>query len=198
MAIYPFDRRRRRVIVVVESKRAMTTEEFVYDTVETTRVRELALGVVREPSEPFFSHEALVLRVAKLLRDHVEPRNLGHVAIAPIDVVLDPQRALVVQPDVLLVCTERLSIIRDQVWGAPDLVVEILSRDSENHDRGEKLGWYRQYGVRECWLVDPCRAQVTVVDFTGSFPAERVARDADSIGSAVLPDLNRSAFSIFS
>ena len=31
----------------------------------------------------------------------------------------------------------------------------------------EKLEWYRQYGVRECWLVDPGGARVTVVDFTG-------------------------------
>jgi Uma2 family endonuclease len=176
----------------------MTTEEFVYDTVETNRVRELAPAVVPEPSAPLFSHESLVLRIAKLLADHVEPRTLGRVAIAPIDVVLDPQRALVVLPDVLFVCTERLSIIRDQVWGAPDLVVEILSRNSENRDRGEQLAWYRQYGVRECWLVDPYRAQVTVVDFTGSFPAERVARGADAICSAVLPDLVASAFAIFS
>jgi len=65
-------------------------------------------------------------------------------------VVLDRERALIVQPDVLFVAHDRLSIIRDQVWGAPDLVAEVLSIGTEAHDRIDKVAWYRQYGVREC------------------------------------------------
>ena len=60
---------------------------------------------------------------------------LGRVAIAPVDVILDRERALVLQPDVLFVATERLGIIRDQVWGAPDLVVEVMSPGTEQRDR---------------------------------------------------------------
>ncbi len=176
----------------------MTTEQYLYDTEETNRIRGLALGMVREPPAPFFSHQALVLKVARLVCDHVEPRGLGRVAVAPLDVVLDRERALIVQPDVLFVSTARLSIIRDQVWGAPDLVAEILSNSTENRDRVEKLGWYRQYGVRECWLVDLSRELVTVVDFTGPFPVERVAKGVDSIRSSVLPALETSAFGVFS
>ena len=176
----------------------MTTNEYLYDTKETNRRRLLSWGILREPPAPFFSHQSVVLRVARLLGDHVDPRQLGRVAIAPVDVILDRDRALVVQPDVLFVSTERLSIIRDQVWGAPDLVAEILSPGTEKHDRGEKLGWYRQYGVRECWLVDLYHEQVTLVDFTESLPVERIARGAESIRSAVLPDLELPASGIFS
>jgi len=104
----------------------MTTYDYL-DGEETNRRRELAYGVLREPPAPFFSHQELVFRVALLIKEHVEPRGLGRVGLAPIDVVLDAERALVLQPDVLFVTTERLSIIRDQIWGAPDLVVEILS-----------------------------------------------------------------------
>src|SRR2546422_7693702 len=104
---------------VMES--TMTTDEYLYDTEETNRIRELAMGVLREPPAPFFSHQSLVLRLARIWADHVEPRKLGRVAVAPVDVVLDRARALVVQPDVLFVSAERLSIIRNQVWGAPDL-----------------------------------------------------------------------------
>ena len=99
--------------------------------------------------------------------------------MAPVDVVLDRDRALIVQPDVLFVSAARLSIIRDQVWGAPDLVAEVLSHSTKHRDRGEKLGWYRQYGVRECWLVDLYDDSVTVVDFTGSSPESRVAKGVD-------------------
>jgi Uma2 family endonuclease len=84
-------------------------------------------GRFPEPPAPFFSHQQLVLQVARLLQDHVEPRRLGRVAIAPLDVILDEEAALIVQPDVLFVSAERLSIIHNQVWGAPDLVVEVLS-----------------------------------------------------------------------
>jgi Uma2 family endonuclease len=147
----------------------VTTEQYLYDTEETNRIRELALGMVREPPAPFFSHQSLVLKVARLLGDHVEPRGLGRVAVAPLDVVLDRERALIVQPDVLFVSTARLSIIRDQVWG-----------------------------VRECWLVDLSRELVTLVDFTGPFPVERVAKGVDSIRSSVLPAFETSAFGVFS
>jgi len=175
----------------------MTTDEYLYDTEETNRIRELAMGVLREPPAPFFSHQQLVLKVARVLVDHVEPRRLGSVAVAPVDVILDREKNLVVQPDVFYVSTERLSIIRNQVWGPPDLVAEVLSDGTKKHDRGEKLAWYRQYGVRECWLVDLYGNSVTVIDFTGATPIERVAKGPDAIKSSVLPDLQLTAFGIF-
>ena len=63
----------------------MTADEYLYDTEETNRIRELAMGVLREPPAPFFSHQSLVLRLARIWADHVEPRKLGRVAVAPVD-----------------------------------------------------------------------------------------------------------------
>jgi Uma2 family endonuclease len=175
----------------------MTADEYLYSTEETNRIRELAMGMVREPPTPFFSHQTVALKVARIIGDHAEPRKLGRVAIAPVDVILDRDRALILQPDVLFVSSERLAIIRDQVWGPPDLIAEVLSPGTQNRDRGEKLGWYRQYGVREVWLVDLHNEQVTVVDFSGAFPVERVAKGADAIRSSVLPGLETAASSVF-
>ena len=174
----------------------MTTVEYL-DTDETNRPRELAYGVLREPPAPFFSHQAIVLRIARILGDHVEPRGLGQVAVAPLDVILDVDNGLIVQPDVLFVSHERLSIIHNQVWGAPDLVVEVLSRATAARDRAEKLGWYRQYGVRECWLVDLSHEEVVVVDLTGPGVTRRPARGTATIRSTVLPDLEIAAAAIF-
>jgi Uma2 family endonuclease len=175
----------------------MTADEYLYSTEETNRIRELAMGMVREPPAPFFSHQTVALKVARIIGDHAEPRKLGRVAIAPVDVILDRDRALILQPDVLFVSSERLAIIRDQVWGPPDLIAEVLSPGTQNRNRGEKLGWYRQYGVREVWLVDLHNEQVTVVDFSGAFPVERVAKGADAIRSSVLPGLETAASSVF-
>jgi Uma2 family endonuclease len=176
----------------------MTSDEYLYSTVETNRRRELAYGVVREPPAPFFPHQRVVLHLAALLVDHAGRKKLGEVAIAPLDVVLDRDRNLIVQPDILFIARERLSIIDKQVWGAPDLVVEVLSAGTEDHDRGEKLSWYRQYGVRECWLVDGRTETITVVDFSGPEPVRRTAHDYGIIQSTVLPDLRLSASYIFS
>jgi Uma2 family endonuclease len=174
----------------------MTTYDYL-DGEETNRKHELAYGVLREPPAPFFSHQQLVFRVARLLADHVEPRGLGRVGLAPIDVVLDAERALVLQPDVLFVAAERLSIIRDQVWGAPDLVVEVLSMSTESRDREEKLGWYRQYGVHEYWIVDLRNECVTVVDFATGLPQPRDFDGLDKIRSALLPEFEETASSFF-
>jgi Uma2 family endonuclease len=174
----------------------MTADEYLYDTPETNRSRELAMGRLREPPSPFFSHQSLVVKVARIWSDHVEPRRLGRVAVAPLDVVLDKERALILQPDVLFISTPRLSIIRDRVWGPPDLVAEIVSHGTEKYDRGQKLKWYRQYGVRECWIVNGYIETLTVVDFAGPSPVTRTAKGAESIRSTVLPDLELSAATV--
>ena len=175
----------------------MTADEYLYDTEETNRIRELAMGMVREPPSPCFSHQSRVLKVARIWSDHVEPHRLGRVAIAPLDVVLDEERALILQPDVLFISTPRLSIIRHQVWGPPDLVAEVLSVGTAKFDRGDKLGWYCQYGVRECWLVDPFNQTVAVFDFAGPTPVAHTAIGAGAIPSGVLPDLKMTARDLF-
>jgi Uma2 family endonuclease len=175
----------------------MTTREYLYDTDESNRRRELHAGLLREPPAPFFFHQSVVLRVARVWSDHVEPRGLGRVAVAPVDVVLDEARDVVLQPDVLFIAAARLSIVRSQVWGAPDLVAAVLSAGSKRHDRTQKLAWYRQYGVRECWLVDPRRESLTIVDFSMPPGTARHATGIASIRSSGLPDLHTSAFGIF-
>jgi Uma2 family endonuclease len=165
---------------------------------EDTRHRELVFGMVREPPSPFAPHQRIQVRVTVLLDTDVRAHRLGTVLAAPMDVVLDRQRALVVQPDVMFISTERFGIIQDRVWGAPDLVVEIASVSSRQYDRGEKLEWYRTYGVRECWFVDPEAASVTVVDCAGGGDTTRVAVGEEAIVSAVLSRFHHSAAELFS
>jgi len=56
-------------------------------------------------------------------------------------------------PDVMVVC-DKNKIKWDGIYGAPDLVVEVLSRSTSNKDRGYKKNLYEKHGVKEYWLVN--------------------------------------------
>jgi Uma2 family endonuclease len=113
-------------------------------------------------------------------------------------VILDADRALVVQPDVLFVSAPRTGIIRDYIWGAPDLVVEVASRRSERRDRTIKLSWYRRYAVRECWLVYPDSRTVVVADLAApARPAFSRFKGDERLKSAVIPALDLMAGACF-
>ncbi|MCL2169785.1 MAG: Uma2 family endonuclease [Defluviitaleaceae bacterium] len=64
-------------------------------------------------------------------------------------------------PDGALVCN--LEIIQaDAIYGAPDLIIEILSPSTKRRDRGYKKGLYERYGVGEYWIVDVSSRSIDV------------------------------------
>src|SRR5687768_15681558 len=104
----------------------MTTLEYL-ETPETVEPRELAFGVLRVAESPTLYHQRVVRDVTVALHAFVREHRLGEVVPAPIDVILDHDAALVVQPDVLFVASHRTHIMSDRLTAAPDLVVEVLS-----------------------------------------------------------------------
>ena len=164
---------------------------------EEMRRRELVWGVVREPPSPRYGHQSVVTRTTGMLDFHVRQHQLGVVCVSPMDVVLDEKNALIVQPDVLFVSNERAGIVREQIWGAPDLVVEVASPGTGRYDRTTKIEWYRSYGVRECWLIDPHEAVVTVVDLVASREASRSFSGDDPVRSEVLAAFSAPAREFF-
>jgi Uma2 family endonuclease len=164
---------------------------------EEMRRRELVWGMVREPPAPRFGHQTIVGRAFALLDRHVREQRLGVVCVSPADVILDRERALIVQPDVFYIAAARMDIVRDQVWGAPDLVVEVASAGTERYDRTTKIEWYQCYGVREAWIVDPTALTVTVTDLESPQAPVRTFLDDEPIASRVLPDLYCLAREVF-
>ena len=172
----------------------MSTAEY-FRMPETNRPAELVYGVVREPPSPFYGHQQVVGQLFVLLKAHVAHRQLGDVCVSPMDVVLDEDAGLIVQPDVTFVSNDRTSIVRGHIRGAPDLVVEVVSPSTEYRDRTIKLAWYRKYGVRECWLMYPAVERIDVVD-CGSGSRESFA-GPQRLRSRVFPELNVKAAECF-
>jgi Uma2 family endonuclease len=165
---------------------------------EEMRPQELVYGIVREPPAPRYGHQTVVTRTTVALVEYVRTRDLGTVCVSPVDVVLDREQALVVQPDIVFVSTARAHLIREQIWGAPDLVVEVLSPQTAVRDRTLKLSWYRRYGVRECWFLDPRKDEVEIVylDRRSGTPRRRF-RGETPLQSGILPDFTIRAGELF-
>jgi Uma2 family endonuclease len=168
-------------------KRLSVEKYFQYP--ETHRRMELVFGVVREPPAPRWGHQSVVTRLVTLLDTYVRGEQLGRICVSPLDVILDAERALVVQPDVVFISTERLAIVRERVHGAPDLAIEVLSSGTALHDRTVKLEWYREYGVRESWLVDPVECAVEILNFESGVDRRRIFAGRAPVESHVLPGL---------
>lgn len=76
-----------------------------------------------------------------------------------VDVYLDDKNRFI--PDVMIVCNPDI-IRKDAIYGAPDLVVEVLSHSTEKNDRTKKKRAYEQAGVKEYWIVDTWGKSVEV------------------------------------
>jgi len=122
-------------------------------TADDERYELLNGKLVTSPS-PGEIHQYIRGRLFLQLGTFVYGRNLGRIYCSPFDVVLSETD--VVRPDLLFVSSGRTGIITaENVEGAPDLVVEILSPATAECDGTTKLDLYARYGVREYWIVDP-------------------------------------------
>lgn len=165
----------------------LTTSEY-FHTPEVVWPQELVWGMVREAAAPTPRHQWAVGEFFFWLRLHVREKQLGQVLMAPVDVVLDGPRALVVQPDVVVVLRERQHQVTDRIWGAPDIALEVMSPRPRIGTLEERLDWFARYGVRECWLVHQPERECEIVGFAGgSVVSRRLFGSADPLESAVLP-----------
>ncbi len=164
----------------------MTTAEYLA-TEETLLPRELAYGVLRVADSPGGPHQRIVGRLYLAMVPAAVAAG-GEVVLSPMDVILDFERALVVQPDLTFISRERSAIFKYKVNGAPDLVVEILSPHPRIGKLNERVGWFARYGVRECWLADLPSRQYSVLLLNDHGVVERRScRPGERAPSDVLP-----------
>jgi Uma2 family endonuclease len=148
---------------------------------------------------PGRAHQRTVLRLGALLRERAEKPGLGEVYIAPFDVIFDEFNAL--QPDLLFVRKERVSIVTDaNVRGAPDLVIEVLSPSNRSFDRERKLQVYARAGVMEVWYLEPAERTAEILNAGPDGRYRLTARLAENaaIVSKVLPGLTLTLDEVFS
>lgn len=104
---------------------------------------------------PTPNHQSALGMIYEEISRFVRAQKLGKVFFSPIDVYLNDKN--VFQPDIIFISKNRSEIIdwKKGIMGAPDLVIEILSKGNEKYDLNEKKTMYELSGVKEYWVVDP-------------------------------------------
>lgn len=141
------------------------TEEDYFALPDRNRHLELSDGELIMPPHPTNRHQVAVLEFAVRLRQFVLENGLGYVRVAPLPVRLWPGK--IREPDIFFIVREHADRIGEQVFGVPDLIVEVTSPSTARLDRLEKFYEYARAGVGEYWIVDPDARTVEVYGLEG-------------------------------
>ena len=126
---------------------------------------------------------------------------------APFDVRLYDRRKsilasqdifTVVQPDICVICD--LDKLDEQSCnGAPDWIIEIVSKGSSKRDAQIKHALYAESGVKEYWLVFPYEAliQQFVLNEQGQYQLQCSFAGDDMATSYLFPDLSIALSELF-
>jgi Uma2 family endonuclease len=170
-------------------RRFMTEQEFV-DWCSSDTWAEWVDGEVIVMSPVGLEHADLFGFLFHLLRAFVDENELGKVLSEPFQVRLSRLRRRR-SPDILFVSTPRLGQLAPlHVEGAPDLIVEVISPDSQSRDRRDKYLEYQKAGVQEYWIVDPLSHSVEAYSLGKSKSYQLIEEEGGAIHSTVLPNFH--------
>lgn len=105
-------------------------------------------------------HEYVFSNLITVVNNYVKQHKLGKMFGSNTALYLhgDVNRSDFRLPDFTFVAEHRLDIVqRKGIYGAPDLIVEVLSPGKANTDRDRivKYELYERFGVKEYWIVHP-------------------------------------------
>lgn len=174
-----------------------TYQDYINLPESENKQYELIDGELYMAPSPTPKHQRGKGNLFRILSDHVEANDLGVVYDAPLDVVLSNEDVL--QPDIMFISKKRLGIVTEQnIQGAPDLVIEVLSPGTASRDRTIKRARYARFGVREYWLVDLVSRTIEVLRASREgFETIRIYSEGMSLESPLLPGLQIDVASIF-
>jgi Uma2 family endonuclease len=173
--------------------RKAATPNHVFDTfeafiewVDEDTSAEWVDGEVVFMSPASTRHQLIIGFLYKLIGFFVEKHNLGIVLNAPYKMKLQRYGP---EPDLLFVANEHLDRVQETFLDGPaDLVIEVISFESIDRDRGRKFIAYEAAGIPEYWLFDPDREEAEFYQLrpNGRYRLVPVADDG-RYSSQVLP-----------
>lgn len=104
---------------------------------------------------PTLDHSNIIFKLSYVIGGYLMEHKSGYVFTDNVDVHLSD--GSLYKPDlcVVLKSNEKILAGRKAIFGAPDMVVEVLSYSTRKKDLGVKKDTYEAQGVREYWIIDP-------------------------------------------
>lgn len=163
------------------------TTEDIYALPDGQRA-ELIDGRIYDMAPPSFRHQKILMELSAAIHRHIKSHGGScEVLPAPFAVFLNKDDLNYVEPDISVVC-DKSKLDDKGCNGAPDWVIEIVSPSTSHIDYGIKLFKYRSAGVREYWVVNPCKRTVIVYDLEKDEQSNQYDFD-DTIYSCIYEDL---------
>lgn len=131
-------------------------------------------------------HTRTLREFTLLLGNYLRKEPLGEALFYPTELIFDLQTDRV-QPAFFYISNERKNeIIKDWVYGVPDIVGEILTYEY----RGEKFRLYAQKGIKEFWVIEPFLRYIRVLKLSadGLYRFHATADKKGKVTSAILPN----------
>ncbi|MBF0464699.1 MAG: Uma2 family endonuclease [Nitrospirae bacterium] len=75
---------------------------------------------------PFGIHQRIVGILQDIIRQYIKLKSLGEIYLSPLDVIFE-EGINRLQPDILFIRKENMSIFQDWIRGVPDMVCEVIS-----------------------------------------------------------------------
>ena len=159
-----------------------------YNAVEGVRTEWLAGAVESYVMTNNLSHQRLLGFLFTLLRQFLDKKHLGEVLIAGLPMYVGDAKPAR-EPDLMVILSaHRERIKATYLDGIADVVVEIVSPESGERDRGTKYIEYEALGIPEYWLVDPIRREADINVLGEDKHYHRAIQDEQGrIVSTVLP-----------
>jgi Uma2 family endonuclease len=188
------------LVAVPKPKIKYTYEDYKSLSVFENMQYELLDGEIIMVPAPSTYHQKISGQIYFLIKLFVEKTSSGVIFYSPLDIVLEGEEGCdVVQPDLIFISKDRLDIIKEEeIRGAPDLVIEILSPATEKKDRFYKKSLYARHAVREYWIVDPDKKTIELYTLTEEgFKLHQEYKVGDILRSIVLEGLEIDLKDIF-
>lgn len=104
----------------------------------------------------------------------------------------------VVQPDICVVC-DKEKLDEYGCIGAPDIVVEILSKGNSKKELQYKYDVYEESGVKEYWVVNPDYENLIIYKLVESkYQPSRLLTRGDYVQTDILPGFSLDLDEMFS
>jgi Uma2 family endonuclease/transcriptional regulator with XRE-family HTH domain len=131
---------------------------------------ELVDGYIYIKDSARYEHQIVASKLDHYFEAFIEVNNGDCMVTQDARVKINNDENTLFYPDVSIVCDP--SIIRKgNVYGAPDLIVEILSDSTKDRDWGIKKTMYIEAGVKEYWIINITSRQIIIFEntFDGDF-----------------------------